>query len=119
MASLLYVLHHATDTPERTATALRTAAAALEAGHDVALWLSGEGVRLGVEGVADTLRAAGARPPSEALTALREGGARLFVERVSLEERQFSEDALLPGVEIADAARLADLVGEGRVPVTM
>ena len=49
MARLLFLLNHSTEQPDRAMTALLAARAAKADGHDVALWLQNEGVRLGVE----------------------------------------------------------------------
>lgn len=117
MATLLYVLHHSTEAPARAATALHAAAEALRAGHDVAVWLSGEGARLGVEGVAETLREPEGAVAS--IQALAEGGAVLHVDRVSFEGRMFEPGALRPGAKLAERADLAALLAEGRAAVTM
>ena len=59
MASLLYILHHSTDEPDRAATGLFAAAAAARAGHDVALTWRHR--REPAEEVADELCALGRR----------------------------------------------------------
>jgi predicted peroxiredoxin len=119
VSSLLYVLTHSTEDPDRAATALAAAIAARRAGHDVALWLSGEGARLGVAGVAETLN----EPLPESATAMIEAlvaaGAVLYVDRVSFDRRQYAEDALRPGAVLEDAAKLAELVAGGRSAVTL
>lgn len=113
MARLLYILAHSTEAPERTIDGLATARAGQQGGHDVGLWLTGEGVRLGVKGVADTLNEP--RPESAAalVTGLLAGGAAFHVERVAFEQRQFSTEMLLEGAALADAGRLADLIADG------
>jgi predicted peroxiredoxin len=118
MARLLFVLAHSTEEPDRAATALATALAAQTAGHEVALWLTGEGVRLGVKHVAETLREPGPMSAAETVEALVRGGAVLHLERRSFQVRRFEETALRPGAKVVEGARLADLVGEGYVPVT-
>ena len=118
MASLLFVLAHSTDAPNRAATALETAAAAADTGHTVALWLTDEGVRLGIQGVDEALaRPAGAQP-SESLEVLRLRGAVLYCSRPCFERRQFETTALRPDAELAEPEDLARLVAEERfVPV--
>ena len=118
MAALLYVLHHSTDEPDRAATGLFAAAAAARAGHDVALWLTGEGVRLGVQGVAETLREALPETAVESWAALVAAGGRAWLERSSFERRQYEETALRDGAAVADADHLAALLAEGRAAVT-
>ena len=47
---------HGEDNPDSVAVAYLTAGAALDQGRDVVLWLSSEGVRLGIRGYADGIR---------------------------------------------------------------
>ena len=82
MAAFLYVLTHSTDEPDRAATGLATALAAQRAGHDVALWLTGEGVRLGVKHVAETLREPGPESAAEMVIALLKPKERVSVYRI-------------------------------------
>jgi len=123
MAALLYVLTHSTDDPDRAVTGLHAALAAVRGGHDVALWLTGEGVRLGVAGVAETLHET--PPPGstesavEMLAALLAGGAVLGLDRYSFERRKYDEDVVREGAAVADAKRLAELLAEGRSAVTL
>jgi predicted peroxiredoxin len=119
VASLLFVLCHATEDPDRAASALATALAAAEAGHDVALWLTGEGVRLGVRGVAETLREPLAQSAAEMVEALAKRHVALHCARPSFERREFKPEALRPGARLAEEAELAALVAAGRVPITL
>ena len=119
MAALLYVLAHSTEDPDRAVTALNAALAASEAGHDVALWLTGEGVRLGVVGVAETLREPGSRTAAQVVAALAQRGVVLHCSRPCFERRTFSPDALRPGARLAEAAELGDLLASGRRSVTL
>ncbi|MDJ0521633.1 MAG: DsrE family protein [Planctomycetota bacterium] len=119
MASIIYVLHHSTDDPDRAATALLTAASSARGGHDVALWLSGEGVRLGVEGVAETLAEPLPETAAESWQAIVEAGGRAYLDRPSFERRQYETDAVREGAEVADPTYLALLLSEGRTAVTM
>jgi len=88
-------------------------------------------VRLGIEGVAETLveppAPVGAAPPAAAggesaavlLTALVEGGAVLCLDRYSFERRQYGEDAVRQGAVVAGAQRLAELLAGGHRAVTL
>lgn len=119
MAALLYVLTHSTEEPDRAVTGLATALAASRAGHDVVLWLSGEGVRLGVTGVAETLHEPWPENAAAMLADLVERGVVLHVERLSFERRQYGTDALRRGAELADAERLAELLAGGWAAVSL
>ena len=119
MAALLFILRHSTEDPDRAATALAAARAAQRAGHDVALWLSGEGARLGVAGVAETLREPLPESAAEMIAALAAGGAVLHVDRLSFERRMYAAEALRAGARLDDGAGLAALLAAGRSAVTL
>ena len=119
MARLLYILPHSTEAPERATTSLAAALAGQRAGHDVNLWLSGEGARLGVRGVAETLNEPGPETAAAMVAALAAGGAAFHVEALAFEQRQFAPEALLPAAALADAAQLATLVADGWLTVTL
>jgi predicted peroxiredoxin len=119
MTALLYVLTRSTDDPDRAVTGLNAAVAAVRGGHDVALWLTGEGVRLGIEGVAETLNESVPESAAEMLAALVQGGAVLCLDRYSFERREYQEDAVREGAAVADAERLAELLASGHRAVTL
>jgi predicted peroxiredoxin len=119
VARLLFILCHSTEEPDRAADGLATALAAAESGHDVALWLTGEGVRLGVRGVAETLREPQARGAAPMVEALAGRGVVLHCARPSFERREFEVDVLRPGARLSEESELAALVAGGRVPVTL
>jgi predicted peroxiredoxin len=119
MAGLLYVLTHSTDDPDRAATALAASLAAARAEHDVALWLTGEGVRLGVQGVAETLAEPLEESAAEMRDALIAAGVPLYLDRLSFERRGFEPDVVCAGAEVVGAERLAALLAEGRSAVTL
>lgn len=119
MGSLLFVVAHSTDDPDRAVTAIETALAAAEAGHGVALWLTGEGVRLGVKGVAETLREPTRRSAAEMLEALVARGAALHCSRPSFERREFAAEALRAGARVAEPHEIATLLAAGARSVAL
>ena len=119
MARILYILPHSTEAPERATASLAAAVAGQRAGHDVNLWLSGEGVRLGVRGVAETLNEPGPETAAAMVAALQAGGAAFHVERLAFEQREFSTEVMLSTATLADAGSLADLVADGWLTVTL
>lgn len=118
MARLLVLLSHSTDDPRRAAVGLEAAAAAAQHGHDVALWLADEGVRLAVKGVADALLEEGPRLASDSLAALQAAGAAFHVSRPCFASRGFEDDQLLEGAGTAEPEALADLVADGWTPIS-
>ena len=119
MTALLFVLCHSTDDPDRAVTGLHAAVAAVRNGDDVALWLTGEGVRLGIEGVAETLNEDVPQSAPEMLAALVEGGAVLCLDQLSFQRRGYAEDAVREGAAVANPKRLGELLAAGRHAVTL
>ncbi len=117
VSRLLYVLAHSTDDPDRAASALHAAARAADAGHEVALWLHSEGVRLGVRGVAETLREPGPGTPWEHLDRIAERGGGIYCAGRCLDQRGFDKGALRAGARREDPEVLGRLVSEGWTPV--
>jgi predicted peroxiredoxin len=119
MANLLFVIPHSTDEPDRAATALSAALAAQATGHAVALWLHAEGSRLGVAGVAETLREPGPRTASETIEQLARQGATLHVSGPCFRKREFEPDVLRAGARLVEPAELGDLLAAGWRAVTL
>lgn len=113
MARLLFHLAISTDDPPRTGEALAAAWQSQAAGHEVGLWLVFEGVRLGVRGVAETLREDLPKPAAELLDELAGKGARFHVESGAFARREFEPDALRTGSRLAEASHLGTLLDEG------
>ena len=118
MASLLALLAHSTEDPNRAATGLWLSLAAAEAGHKVELWLHGEGVRLGVKHVAETLREPFPKSAAEMMDALAARGSRFHCSKPCFEQRGFEADSLRPGARLAEPAEFAGLVAAGATPFT-
>src|SRR5437763_15394922 len=88
--------------PDTVAVAYLTAGAALDQGKEVVLWLTSDGVRLGIRGYADLVRA-DKDPPIERLRAqFIEKGGRFYVCPICFIERglraaEVVENAALKG----------------------
>jgi predicted peroxiredoxin len=117
MPSLLFTITHSTEDPERAAGALFAAWTAAEAGTETALWLTHEGVRLAVPGVAETLREPYAPDAAGMLEAMATKGVRLCADRAAFVRRGFEPDQLRRGAELLEPTELARLVAAGYVPV--
>src|SRR5947207_10533800 len=88
---------HGEEDPDNVAVAYLTAGAALDQGKDVVLWLTSEGVRLGLNGYADKIRI-DKEPRVERLHAqFIEKGGRFFVCPVCFGDRELDEAGLVPG----------------------
>jgi len=92
-----------TERPEATNQAFTVAAAAVAAGADVSLWLTGESAWFGLPGRAADLVLEHATPLSELLDVVLEGG-RVTVCTQCAARRGIGPEHVLPGVRIAGAA---------------
>jgi uncharacterized protein len=104
---------HGEEGPDYVAVAYLTAGAALDAGKEVVMWLSVEGVRLGLRGYADGIRV-GQEPPVERLhQQFLEKGGRMYVCPICFNERDLDQAELVDGAELKGASPLMEFVGDG------
>jgi len=101
--SLVVKLTCGTDRPEAANQAVTVAAAAVAAGADVSLWLTGEAAWFAVPGRADELRLEHATPLADLLDAVLEGG-RVTLCTQCAARRAITAADVLPGIRIAGAA---------------
>ncbi|MFL5827007.1 MAG: DsrE family protein [Thermoleophilaceae bacterium] len=109
---------HGEEDPDNVAVAYLTAGAALDRGKDVVMWLTSNGVRLGVRGYADLIRA-DKDPPIERLhSQFVEKGGRFYVCPICFNERDLSEKELVENAELKGASPLMDFAGDGALTFT-
>ena len=92
-----------TERPEATNQAFTVAAAAVAAGAEVSLWLTGESAWFALPGRAQDLVLEHATPLGELMDLLLEGG-RVTVCTQCAARRGIGPEHVLPGVRIAGAA---------------
>src|ERR687891_31490 len=103
---------HGEEGPDSVVTAYLTAGAALDQGKDVVMWLTVEGVRLGIAGYADGIQSPGA-PPVERLHAqFIEKGGRFYVCPICFEARELDAGSLLENAELKGATPLMEFAGD-------
>lgn len=104
---------HGEEDPDRVAVSYLTAGAALDQGKEVILWLTVEGVRLGLQGYADKIRA-GQEPPVERLHAqFIEKGGEFYVCPICFNERGLDESELVENAALKGATPLMEFAGDG------
>jgi predicted peroxiredoxin len=109
---------HGDEDPDTVAVAYLTAGAALDQGKEVVLWLTSDGVRLGIRGYADPIRA-DKDPPIERLHAqFIEKGGRFYVCPICFKERDLGEDELVKNAELKGASPLMEFAGDGALTFT-
>lgn len=101
--SLVVKTTSGTDRPEAANQAFTVAAAAVAAGADVSLWLTGESAWFALPGRADTLVLEHATPLRDLLDTVLEGG-RVTVCTQCAVRRGITAEQLIPGIRIAGAA---------------
>ena len=109
---------HGEDSPDSVAVAYLTAGAALDQGKDVVMWLTSEGVRLGLRGYADGIRA-DKDPPAQRLHAqFLEKGGRFYVCPICFKDRDLDEGELVENAELKGASPLMEFAGDGATTFT-
>ncbi len=96
MGSLLVHITSGPEAPTRAALGFLVARAAVQAGHDVSIFLAGDAVQLAREGVIGSLQGLGTGALAETVPAVVDGGASIFVSGMSGKARGLSEDDLTP-----------------------
>jgi uncharacterized protein len=109
---------HGEEDPDNVAVAYLTAGAALDQGKEVVLWLTSDGVRLGIRGYADPIRA-DKEPPVERLHAqFIEKGGRFYVCPVCFKDRELDDGQLVANAELKGATPLMEFAGDSAMTFT-
>jgi uncharacterized protein len=106
MAKVLIHITKGPEDPTRAALGFLVGKSALDEGHEVSLFLAGDGVQLLREPVLDNLVGLGTGSLRDSYDALAAGGAHFYVSGMSSKARGFEPDG---GVELAMPNRLVQL----------
>ena len=109
MVKLLVHLTHGPEQPTRAALAFLVARAALDAGHDVSLFIAGDGVQLLRDATIDSVTGVGTGSLRESFDAVVAGGAAIYASGMSAKVRDVALDGK---AEPAMPDRLVELVFE-------
>lgn len=113
MGSLLVHLTHGPEAPTRAALGFLVAKAALDEGHEVALFLAGDAVQLVRDSVLDGLTGLGTGSLRDSFDAVVAGGARIFLSGMSSKARGVGESDLEgKSAELAMPTKLVQLTFE-------
>lgn len=94
MASILVHITHGPEHPTRAALGVHVAKAALDQGHEVTVFLAGDGVQLMRDGVIDNLSGLGTGKLRDLYDALVAAGAKIYLSGMSANARGLSEEEL-------------------------
>jgi predicted peroxiredoxin len=106
------------DNPDAVAVSYLTAGAALDQGREVVLWLTSEGVRLGLQGYTDGIRTDKDPPASRLHEQFIEKGGHFFVCPICFKERELDEAELVENAELKGASPLMEFATPGTVTFT-
>jgi predicted peroxiredoxin len=113
MAKILIHVTRGPEDPTRAALGFLVGKAALDEGHEVSLFLAGDGVQLLREAVLDNLAGLGTGRLRESYDALAAGGARFYLSGMSSAGRGVTETDLAgKPAELAQPSRLVQLALE-------
>jgi uncharacterized protein len=109
---------HGEEDPDNVVVSYLTAGAALDEGKEAVLWLTSEGVRLGLNGYADGIRADKDPSVEKVHAQFIEKGGRFFVCPICFKERDLDEGELVQGAELQGATPLMKFAGDGAMTFT-
>jgi predicted peroxiredoxin len=98
---------------ERVTVAFLVGNAALDAGKQVAMFLTKEAVRVALAGGATALACDGCPPLERLAQQFSDGGGELLVCPICFNARKLSEDELVDNSRLAGATPLWQWIGEG------
>jgi uncharacterized protein len=104
---------HGAEKPDSVIVSYLTAGAALDAGKDVVLWLTSEGVRLALRGYVDPIREGQEPPVKRVHDQFIEKGGRFYVCPVCFNDRSLDEGELVQNAELKGATPLLEFAGDG------
>ena len=102
----------AKDNPDKATVAFVVANAAVASDKEVVVFLSTEGVRLGVKGYADGIAEEGFAPLKDLMTNFAAAGGKVYVCSPCFKRRKLDENSLVPGAVIVGGAKLVEFMGE-------
>jgi uncharacterized protein len=103
----------AKDDPDRATVAFVVANAAVASDKDVVVFLSTEGVRLGVKGYADDIAEDGFAPLKDLMANFAAAGGKIYVCSPCFKKRKLDETNLVAGAVVVGGAKLVEFMGDG------
>jgi len=98
---------------ERVTVAFLVGTAALDAGKQVAMFLTKEAIRLALPGTADAVACEGCPPLAKLFQQYTDGGGELLVCPICFNSKKLDEGSLVGNARLAGATPLWEWIGEG------
>ena len=106
-------LTHAKDNTDKATVAFVIANAAAGSEQETMVFLSSEGVRLGVKGYADDIHEQGFAPLKELMANFAAAGGTIYVCSPCFKRRGLDENNLVAGAKIVGGAKLVEFLASG------
>src|SRR5262249_41052993 len=106
-------LTHAKNDSDKATVAFVVASAAAAAEKETMVFLSTEGVRIGVQGYADDIHEEGFAPLRELLANFVKAGGKIWVCSPCFKRRKLDETKLIAGATIVGGAKLVEFLSDG------
>jgi predicted peroxiredoxin len=106
-------LTYAKNDTDKATVAFVIANAAAASDKETLVFLSTEGVRLGVKGYADDIHEAGFAPLRELMANFVKAGGKIYVCSPCFKKRGLDEKNLVDGATIVGGAKLVEFVSDG------
>jgi uncharacterized protein len=106
-------LTHAKNDTDKATVGFVVANAAVGSDKETMVFLSTEGVRLGVKGYADDIHEEGFAPLRELMANFAKAGGKIFVCSPCFKRRKLDEAALVAGATIVGGAKLVEFLSDG------
>ncbi len=98
------------DDPDRSTVAMVVANASVASGKNTTVFLTSEGVRLAVKGIADTIKEEGLQPMADLVKSYLAAGGTFFVCTPCYKKRGFTESDLIDGATLVGAVKLVEFM---------
>ncbi len=111
-------LTFAKDNTDKATVAFVVANAAVGSEQETIVFLSSEGVRLGVKGYADGIREEGFAPVKDLMASFADAGGTIYVCSPCFKRRGLDENNLVAGAKIVGGAKLVEFLASGAACVS-
>ena len=98
------------DDPDRATIAMTVANASVASGKNTMVFLTSEGVRLAVNGVADTIKEEGLQPMADLVKNYLAAGGTIFVCTPCYTKRGYTASDLIEGATLVGAVKLVEFM---------
>ncbi len=111
-------LTRSTDDPDRATVAMIVSNASVASGKNTLVFLTSEGVRLAVKGVADSIHEEGLQPMADLVKNFLAAGGAFWVCTPCYKKRGYTESDLIDGATLVGAVKLVEFMSNDATGVS-